>query len=67
MPHSYAQLMQTNETIQRGLVCRKTKAEFGPEWHPAVRLHGNGKDKFLMFVTIAKAFVTEHIKRGPTK
>lgn len=45
--------------------CHKTKAEFGPEWQPAAMLHGNGEGKFLMFITIVKAFVTEHIKRVP--
>lgn len=57
--HSNAKLMQINEATQRrGLVCHKTKAEFGPEWHSAVMLHGNGEDKFLGFITKAKAFVT---------
>lgn len=62
MEHSYAQLMQTNETIQRrGLVYHKTKAGFGPEWHPAVMLHGNGEDKFLMFTTTVKVFVLRYL------
>lgn len=66
--HSYAQLMQTNETIQsKGLVYHKIKDGFGPERHPDVMLHGNGEDNFLMFTTKAKAFVTKHVKRSPTE
>lgn len=67
-PHSYARLMQTNETIQRrGLVYHETKDGFGPKWYPAEMFRGNGEDEFLMFITTAKAFVTEHDKRSPTE